>query len=39
LQINDGFRKVIVVADRYLSGYNEDGIKIVSLKDFLMEGL
>jgi hypothetical protein len=38
LQINDGFRKVIVVADRYLSGYNEDGIKIVSLKDFLMEG-
>jgi hypothetical protein len=39
LQINDGFRKVIVVADRYLSGYNEDGVKIVSLKDFLMEGL
>jgi hypothetical protein len=39
LQINDGFRKVIVVADRYISGYNEDGVKIVSLKDFLMEGL
>jgi predicted AAA+ superfamily ATPase len=39
MQINDGFGKVIVVADRYLSGYNEDGIRILSLKDFLLEGL
>lgn len=39
LQIKDGFRKVIVVADRYLSGYNEEGIRILSLKNFLMEGM
>lgn len=39
LHIKDGFRKVIVVADRYLSGYNEDGIRILSLKNFLMEGM
>ncbi len=39
LQIKDGFRKVIIVADRYLSGYNDDGIKILSLKNFLMEGI
>lgn len=39
LQIKDGFRKVIIVADRYLSGYNEDGIRILSLKNFLMEGM
>jgi hypothetical protein len=39
LQIKDGFRKVIIVADRYLSGYNEEGIRILSLKDFLTHGL
>lgn len=39
LQIKDGFRKVIIAADRYLSGYNEDGIRILSLKNFLMEGM
>lgn len=39
LQIKDGFRKVIIVADRYLSGYNEDGIRILSLKNFLMDGM
>lgn len=39
LHIKDGFRKVIIVADRYLSGYNEDGIRILSLRNFLMEGL
>jgi hypothetical protein len=37
LQINDGFKKVIVVADRYLSGYNGDGINILSLRDFLLD--
>ncbi len=35
LQIKDGFRKVIIVADRYLSRYNEEGIRIISLRDFL----
>lgn len=39
LQIKDGFRKVIIVADRYLSGYNEDGIRILSLRNFLMDGI
>ncbi len=39
LQIKDGFKKVIIAADRHLSGYNEDGIRILSLKDFLMEGM
>lgn len=39
LQIKDGFRKVIVVADRYLSGYNDDGIRILSLRDNLMDGI
>lgn len=39
LQIKDGFQKVIIVADRYLSGYNEDGIRILSLKNFLMDGM
>ncbi len=39
LHIKDGFRKVIIVADRYLSGYNENGIRILSLKNFLMEGM
>ncbi len=39
LHIKDGFRKVIIVADRYLSGYNEEGIRILSLKNFLMEGM
>lgn len=39
LHIKDGFRKIIIVADRYLSGYSENGIRILSLKNFLMEGL
>ena len=39
LQIKDGFRKMIIVADRYLSGYNENGIRILSLRNFLLEGL
>ena len=37
IRINDSFRKVIVVADRYLSGYNDDGVRIVSLRDFLLK--
>ena len=36
MHIKDGFKKVIIAADRYLSGYNEYGIRILSLKDFLM---
>ncbi len=37
VHIKDGFKKVIIAADRYLSGFNENGIRILSLKDFLME--
>lgn len=37
LQVPDGFRKIIVAGDRYSSGYNEDGILMVSLYDLLLE--
>uniref|UniRef100_A0AB33J813 ATP-binding protein n=1 Tax=Prevotella sp. GTC17259 TaxID=3236795 RepID=A0AB33J813_9BACT len=37
LQISDGFRKIIIAGDRYSSGYNENGILVVSLYDFLLE--
>lgn len=35
LQIKDGFRKAIIADDRYLSGYDENDIRIPSLKNFL----
>lgn len=36
LHVSDGFRKIIIAADRYTTGYNDDGILIVSLYDFLL---
>ncbi|MCH5309027.1 MAG: ATP-binding protein [Prevotella sp.] len=36
LHVDDGFRKVIIAGDRYHSGYNEDGILVVGLYDFLL---
>lgn len=36
LHIADGFRKIIIVGDRFFTGYNEDGILMVSLYDFLL---
>lgn len=36
LHVADGFRKIIIAGDRYTSGYNEDGILIVGLYDFLL---
>ena len=36
LKVNDGFRKLIIVGDRYRSGYNEEGILMMSLSDFLL---
>lgn len=36
LQVDDGFCKIIVTGDRYYSGYNEDGILVVGLYDFLL---
>ena len=37
LYLPDNFRKVIIVGDRYLSNYNEDGIRLVGLFDFLLK--
>ena len=37
LSINDAFRKIIIVNQPILSGYNEHGILLLSLQDFLME--
>lgn len=36
LNVNDGFRKVIIAGDRYISSYNDDGILMLSLFDFLL---
>lgn len=36
LAINDAFRKIIIVNQPILSGYNENGILIISLQDFLL---
>lgn len=36
LAINDAFRKIIIVNQPILTGYNEEGILIVALRDFLM---
>lgn len=36
LLVADGFRKIIVAGDRYGSGYNEAGILVVGLYDFLL---
>ncbi len=36
LSINDAFRKIIIVNQLIVSGYNEQGILMLSLQDFLM---
>ena len=36
LSINDAFRKIIIVNQPIMSGYNEKGILMLSLQDFLM---
>ena len=36
LSINDAFRKIIIVNQPIMSGYNEQGILMMSLQDFLM---
>lgn len=37
LSINDAFRKIIIVNQPIMSGYNEKGILMLSLQDFLMD--
>ena len=36
LLVPDGFKKEIIVGDRYQSGYNQEGILMVGLFDFLL---
>lgn len=36
LNIPDGFRKIIIAGDRYVSGYNEDGVYVAGIYDFLL---
>lgn len=36
LHVADGFRKIIIAGDRYTSGYNEVGVLVVGLYDFLL---
>lgn len=37
LQVNDSFRKIIIVGDRYHSGYNDDGVFLLNIHDFLLQ--
>ena len=37
LSINDAFRKIIIVNQPILSGYNEHGVLMLSLSDFLLD--
>lgn len=39
LNIPDGFRKVIIDGDRYSRNYNDDGILIIGIYDFLLNGI
>ncbi len=37
LGINDAFKKIVIVGDEALTGYNEQGILVASLSDFLID--
>jgi predicted AAA+ superfamily ATPase len=37
--VSDGFRKILIEGDRYTTHYNEEGILVMSLYDFLLKGL
>jgi len=37
--VSDGFRKILIVGDQYTSHYNEEGIYMMSLFDFLLSGI
>ena len=39
LRVPDGFKKVIITADRFHSHFNDDGILIKGIYDFLLHGL
>lgn len=38
LHISDGFKKMIIDGDRYNSNYNNEGILLIGIYDFLMHG-
>lgn len=37
--VADGFRKILIDGDRYITHYNEEGILVMSLYDFLLKGI
>ena len=37
--VADGFRKILIEGDRYTTHYNEEGILVMSLYDFLLKGI
>lgn len=37
LNISDNFKKVIIVGNRYYSNYNEEGIFVMGIFDFLLQ--
>src|SRR5574344_1717701 len=37
--VADGFRKILIEGDRYATHYNEEGILVMSLYDFLLKGI
>ena len=37
--VADGFRKILIEGDRYITRYNEEGILVMSLYDFLLKGI
>ena len=38
LNVSDGFRKIVIVGDRGHSNYDDEGILLLSLHDFLLKG-
>ena len=37
--VADGFLKILIEGDRYITHYNEEGILVMSLYDFLLKGI
>ncbi|MCF0187569.1 MAG: ATP-binding protein [Bacteroidaceae bacterium] len=37
--VGDSFRKILIEGDRYTTHYNEEGILVMSLYDFLLKGI
>ncbi len=37
--VTDGFRKILIEGDKFITHYNEEGILVMSLYDFLLKGI